>query len=132
MARGPQFTYSVQEKSSRYDKVLELRGMNYSTAHIARTVGLSSRQVQRYLKAAGVGRNQTPKTSQETLEKARGFLRDGTGYTEAARSVGVSRYTLSKYLPGYAMSGQRRGQLSYSLWKFNQSMEKRDMEKLEL
>jgi hypothetical protein len=77
---------------------------------IADRYGTSTQTVDRY--CSDLPRRRRPYSNQldpAKIEQARVLLDDGCGYNEASRTTGLAYRTLTRHLPGYALSPSEVG-----------------------
>lgn len=59
------------------------------------------------------------------VARAKALLEDGASYTETAKTLGVHRWTVAKYCPGYGWTHKEGGAYGYMVRKANERMELR-------
>ena len=74
-----------------------------SAVEIGAKLGVNERTVQRDRQALGINLSRPPLT-EEQLATAHQLLLDGSGYAEAARTVGCAGSTLLRRFPGYGLT----------------------------
>ena len=57
------------------------------------------------------------------VKLAKALLDDGASYTEVARTLGCSRFWVSKHFPGRGWTSQQGGAYGYMLRKANERIE---------
>lgn len=88
---------------SRRALVRRLTDAGYSSTEIGARLGVNERTVQRDRQALGINLSRPPLTG-EQLATAHRLLLDGSGYAEAARTVGCAGSTLLRRFPGYGLT----------------------------
>ncbi|QBI98764.1 helix-turn-helix DNA binding protein [Mycobacterium phage Bobby] len=94
----------LERAEERRVQIAKLIRQGLTNKEVAQIVGVTDRTVNRARERKGLKKPQPPRISEETLSAGYQMLLDGCSYAEVARTLGHSRDTWRRKLPGFAWS----------------------------
>ena len=101
MAKAGEYLYD--------DEIETLTRAGRTAIEIAALLGITTRTVHRARGRRGIAQPYHPSLTTDELAKALTLLQDGSGYAEAARTIGRSADPLRLRLPGYGLDRREQG-----------------------
>ena len=113
---GEKYTPPLAEGfHAKHSQIVELAKEGHSVRRIAKSLSISSKTVILSLRREGYAKSPTPKVDRVELARAKAFLDDRTGYSEASRSTGIPIETLKLHFPGMGLTRHEVGLLGWPL-----------------